>query len=286
MQARKSIHLFDLDDTLITTKARILVRNAEGKLIKNLTPAEFTDYRLGAGETFDFKEFSDVGILSQGIVVHYTREIITQLVKRGTRSRFGILTARGDKSLHAAFLMRLFRDLFGIRLQKGLIFAVSDARFNRHKDQKADQRGRAFSSLSVAERKALVVLEDLIHAGYNDISFYDDSRENLAAFRHLAKDFPKVAFKAHFIDPTWERRLKEFVESGLTEKTLQAGEASARIILKHHYVQAHAEEISLDAHLNPWLDALRAGESFPLRQFPIDLVCTEGRFRLRRRPDI
>jgi hypothetical protein len=278
MQARKSIHLFDLDDTLITTKARILVRNAAGDLERSLTPAEFTTFRLEAGQSFDFKEFSDVGILSQGIVVHYTREIISQLVLRGTRSRFGILTARGDKTLHAAFLIRLFRDLFGIRLQKGLIFAVSDARFGRHKDKAAHQRGKPFSTLSVAERKALVVLEDLLSAGYNDISFYDDSRENLAAFRHLAKAYPKVVFKAHFIDPTWGQRLREFVESGLAEKTLMAGEASARIILRHHFAEWQLAEEAVEGLLT----RLGDGDILPLHGQPIEMVCREKRYRLRR----
>jgi hypothetical protein len=278
MQARKSIHLFDLDDTLITTQARIGVRNASGDLERTLAPAEFTTYRLEAGQVFDFKEFSDVGILSQGIVVHYTREIIAQLVQRGTRSRFGILTARGDKTLHAAFLIRLFRNLFGIRLQKGLIFAVSDARFGRHKDKATEQRGKPFSTLSVAERKALVVLEDLLSAGYNDISFYDDSRENLAAFRHLAKAYPKVVFKAHFIDPTWGQRLREFAESGAAEKTLVAGEASARIILRHHFAESQLPE----ERVNTLMSRLQEGDALTLHGLPIDVVCHEKRYRLRR----
>jgi hypothetical protein len=275
MGPRRSIHLFDLDDTLISSPARIFVRKADGAVVQTLTPAEFTEFKLPQGYTFDFKEFSDVGILSRGIVVHYTRDIIRQLVERGTKSAFGILTARGDKSLHAPFLIRLFRNLFGIRLQKGLIFAVSDARFNRYKDRGGPKRGKPYSSLSVAERKARVVLEDLVGRGYNDISFYDDSRENLAAFRTLAKDFPDMQFKAHFIDPSWTQRLKEFVAGDLDEKTLVAGEKSFRLIWENHGALGQPADAALER--------VRMGEPIPLRTFSVDLVFREERFRLMRR---
>jgi hypothetical protein len=221
---RKSIHLFDLDDTLIRTSARVLVRDAEGALLKSLTPAEFTGYRAGPGEALDFREFSDLGILSRGIVVKYTRSIIDSILKHGTRSHFGILTARSDKHLHAPFLIRLFKSLFGIRLAKEHIFAVSDARFARFKDQ---DRERRFTSLSIAERKALVIAEDLVGRGFNDISFYDDSRENLDSFKVLREAFPHVVYKPHFIDPTWRARILEFLDSGKERKCLIKGLGSA-----------------------------------------------------------
>jgi hypothetical protein len=274
MDVRRSLHLFDLDDTLITTTAKVRVCDDQGQALRFLTPAEFTDYRLASGESFDFREFSDVGILSRGILVRYTRDIIEQLLIRGTRSCFGILTARGDKSLHAGFLIRLFRDLFGIRLQKGLIFAVSDARFNRHKDRIAIQGKAVFSSLSVPERKALVVLEDLISRGFNDISFYDDSRENLAAFRHLAKEYPKVVFKAHFIDPTWSQRLAEFVKSNAETKTMTSGKKSVLLIWEHHGNGLLSGE--------KVLAQLEKGEKVFLPNWPIYLAFVENRFLLFR----
>ena len=73
---RRSIHLFDLDDTLIRTSARVLVRDEAGNLLHSLSTGEFTGYRAAPGEVLDFAEFSDLGILSRGIVVRYTRAII------------------------------------------------------------------------------------------------------------------------------------------------------------------------------------------------------------------
>ncbi len=278
MALRRSLHLFDLDDTLMTTAAKVWVRHSSTGKAHALTPAQFTTYTLNEGENFDFREFSDVGILSRGILVEYTRAIIDQITARGTKSHFGILTARGDKTLHAAFLIRLFRDLFGLRLRKGLIFAVSDERFSRHKDRSVDTRGKPFRSLSVSERKASVVLEDIIARGYNDISFYDDSRENLAAFRNLAKDFPTLVFKAHFIDPTWTQRLNEFVAEGKSSKTLIGGEKSVRLLLLHHGDNPN----QIETHLQ----SLHAGETLALVHWPVRLIRRDGRFMLLRVPTI
>jgi hypothetical protein len=270
---RKSIHLFDLDDTLIRTSARVLVRDAEGALLKALTPAEFTGYRPAPGEAFDFREFSDLGILSRGIVVKYTRSIIDSILRHGTRSHFGILTARSDKHLHAPFLIRLFKSLFGIRLLKEHIFAVSDARFARFKDKDAERR---FSALAVPERKALVIAEDLVGRGFNDISFYDDSRENLDSFKVMREAFPHVVYKPHFIDPTWKARILEFLASGKERKCLIKGLGSVRIILEHHSRHASDPE--------PALQDLQMGGAVELEGHPLRIVYEEERYWLSRTP--
>lgn len=281
---RKSIHLFDLDDTLIQTSARVLVLDAGGGLLRALSPAEFTGYRPAPGETFDFREFSDLGILSRGIVVKYTRGIIDSILRYGTRSHFGILTARSDKSLHAAFLIRLFRSLFGIRLLKEHIFAVSDSRFAAHKDRQDRPDRRAaiggerlpFASLSISQRKALVIAEDLVGRGFNDISFYDDSRENLDSFKVLRQAFPHVIYKPHFIDPTWTARIGEFLASGKDRKCLIKGLGSVRIILEHH--SRHGRE------LDEAVRVMREGGAVPLESHPLWIIHEADRYYLVRSP--
>lgn len=275
-EPRKSIHLFDLDDTLIQTAARVLVLGPDGSPAKALTPAEFTAYRPGPGEILDFREFSDLGILSRGIVVRYTRSIIDSILGHGTRSHFGILTARSDKHLHAPFLIRLFKSLFGVRLAKEHIFAVSDHRFAAHKDRGAAMPERRFSSLSIAQRKALVIAEDLVGRGFNDISFYDDSRENLESFKVLREAFPHVVYKPHFIDPTWAARIREFLESDRDRKCLIKGLGSVRIILEHHSRFGAAQEGALRD--------LAAGAAVPLDRHPLWVVFEGGRYYLVRSP--
>jgi hypothetical protein len=282
---RKSIHLFDLDDTLITTSARIWVVDPNGKPLKSLFTTEFTGYRLKSGEGFDFREFSDLGILSRGIVVKYTKSIIDTILRHGTRSHFGILTARPEKKLHALFLIRFFRTLFGIQLAKEHIFAVADERFAEYKDKHilvsgsapgsvSGQLPRPFLSLSVPERKALVIAQDLVGRGFNDISFYDDSRENLNSFKVMVQAFPHVVYKPHFIDPTWNKRLSEFWDSQAERKALIRGASSARILLEHHF--------SASQNLESDLFALQQGKPVQLKTLPAWLVFETGKYSLRR----
>lgn len=289
---RKSIHLFDLDDTLIHTDATIGVRSSTNERVLSLTTAEFSTYRPKKSESFDFSEFSDLGILSRGVVIKYTKTIIDSILKQGTESEFGILTARGDKKLHALFLIRFFRSLFGIRLARENIFAVSDLKFSQYKDQNARGKGsdrggikgqvqkneielrKKFLSLSVAERKALVIAEDIIGAGFNDISFYDDSRENLESFKNLRLQFSDVVFKPHFIDPTWKIRLHEFHQSTLVRKLLIKGLVSIKIILEHHGMP--------NLNLIEALNILEEKGAINLEPMPITLIKESNKYYLCR----
>lgn len=273
---RKSIHLFDLDDTLIRTEAKVLVRDPQGSLLKALSPADFTGYRASAGETLDFAEFSDPGILSRGVVVRYTRTIIDTILAHGTRSEFGILTARGDKNLHAPFLIRLFRSLFGVRLAREFIFAVSDARFSGYKDRGAGPGEVPFSRLSVSQRKALVIAEDLVGRGFNDISFYDDSRANLDSFKVMRRAFPHVIYRPHFIDPTWTARLDEFMAAPAERKVLVKGAGSVKILVEHHARRAGSYESVLRD--------LESGLPVGLDSVPVWICLEKGRFCLRKSP--
>jgi hypothetical protein len=253
----------------------------DGDLRRALTPAEFTTYALGEGESYDFADFGNVGILAKGVLVGYTRTILETLLKRGTRSDFAILTARGDKRLHAPFLIRLFQGLFGIRLRNALIFNLSDERFLKYKDAaelpeslREMFSGRSFSKLSVPERKALVIGQDLVARGYNDISLFDDSRENLAAFKVIGKAFPGITYRPHFIDPTWAVRLEEFRSADKPRKPLTSGRASALILLQHHSRYGENPEAGLRALQERGAVSLEGG---------VRLVCVEGKYALEKR---
>ena len=278
---RRSIHVFDLDDTLIRTAAQVRVLGPDGAEIRTLTPAQFTTYALAEGERYDFRDFGNVSILAQGEPVGYTRTIIEAILRHGTRSDFGILTARGDKRLHAPFLIRLFRGLFGITLKNSLVFNLSDERFLRHKDGQElpeSLRGalteKTFSKLTVPERKALVIGQDLIARGYNDISLYDDSRENLEAFKVVHKAFPAVLYRPKFIDPAWRARLAEFLASGKTRKPLTSGRASALILLEHHSRYGENPEAGLRALQERGSVGLEGG---------LRITFQEGKYALERR---
>ena len=56
-ESNKGLTIFDIDDTMFISKARVIVKNKNSKKEKVLTPQAFNSYKLGKDEYFDFGEF-------------------------------------------------------------------------------------------------------------------------------------------------------------------------------------------------------------------------------------
>ena len=57
-QLRKILFAFDLDDTLIKTNSKVIVRN--GDQVKELTPGEYAVYEPQEGDQFDYSQFENI----------------------------------------------------------------------------------------------------------------------------------------------------------------------------------------------------------------------------------
>ena len=49
--------IFDIDDTMFKSKARVLVKNKNTAQSNALSPKQFNSYKLSKGEEFDYGEF-------------------------------------------------------------------------------------------------------------------------------------------------------------------------------------------------------------------------------------
>lgn len=155
------IILFDVDDTLIHTTAHILVRK-NGKVVKRITNAEFNEYVLQPGESFDFVEFDDPKILDNEEFTPYWNTLKREY-KKGTH--IGILTARGDTDMIYKFFKKK-----GIDIKYQLIFAVGDPKLKLNG--------------AIAERKADIISK-LVKLGYKTFVFFDDNESNLQSAKQL-----------------------------------------------------------------------------------------------------
>ena len=54
---RKSLHVFDIDDTLLHTTAKIHVKDKDNKHVQSLSNQEFNDHKLKHDHHYDFSEF-------------------------------------------------------------------------------------------------------------------------------------------------------------------------------------------------------------------------------------
>lgn len=160
------IILFDLDDTIIHTIAEIGVVKG-GKLIKRLPNAEFNDYVLGPGESFDFGEFDDPTLLDKSPFTKYW-ETLKREYKKGTH--IGILTARGDS--------RMIKDFFlknGIRIKDELVMAINDP---------------SLGLKGTIQQKKSEAIRILASVGYDTFVFFDDNEPNLKSAKELEKRLP------------------------------------------------------------------------------------------------
>ena len=155
------IILFDVDDTLIHTTAHILVRK-NGKVIKRISNAEYNEYVLRPGESFDYTEFDDPNILDNEAFTKYWKTLKREY-HRGTH--IGILTARGDCDMIFEFFKKK-----GIEIKHELVFAIGDPKMGL--------------TGTIAEKKATIISK-LAWLGYRTFIFFDDNESNLKSAKQL-----------------------------------------------------------------------------------------------------
>ena len=166
-ESKDRVIVFDLDDTLVKTDAKIkVISSKSGKVIKELTPEEFNFYISSPSKFLSFEEFDDPEILKQG---KFISGVIKKLLSYYRRKiPVAIITARSNT--------RLIREFFldkGIDIHKNLVIAVSDP-------------AQGFTG-SIAERK-LKALERLVDMGFKYFTFFDDNEDNLRLAKELEKE--------------------------------------------------------------------------------------------------
>lgn len=157
------IIIFDLDDTLVKTDAKIRILDAKThEVIKELTPEEFNNFVKKKSHVMDFEDFDSPSLLRQGKVIHEIFGILKDSYEKGIP--VAILTARSDSELVRNFFLEN-----GIDIHPDLVIAINDPQFG--------YKG------TIAERKKKAI-EDLVDSGYKELTFFDDNEDNL----RLAKE--------------------------------------------------------------------------------------------------
>lgn len=160
------LRVFDFDDTLVRTESKVGVTNV-GRT-RWITPGEFAVYKPRQGDTFDFSQFDKlVNPANIGRIVRIFQEAIADGVV-GTKTV--ILTARGTT-----------RPVDDWMTSMGMKSMPVKALGTGNPRAKADY------------------IEKKIGEGFNDIRFYDDSPENVAAVKLLAKKYPNTKIKTYHI---------------------------------------------------------------------------------------
>jgi phosphoserine phosphatase len=175
---RKKIAIFDLDDTLIFSAAKIKIYDSEtNELLQTLSPSQYNFYAQSHDHYMCFQDFECRKILGNSKINEKRMRSLRGYLKRGVE--VAIVTARGNKKVVVDFFKEKRIDV-----KTANIYAVCDP--------KTDFHG------SISERKKQAV-DKLIKKGYNDMIFYDDNVENLKAVESLSNKMVSIKI-IHVLD--------------------------------------------------------------------------------------
>ena len=166
------LRVFDFDDTLAKTDAKIILTKADGS-VELQTPGEWAVYKPEEGDEFDYDQFR--GALRNPRELRGYTKILRKVLSAGSDGRKAvILTARDDKA--GKGILDFLEDI-GIDTDALELVTLGD---------------------SDPERKADWI-ENKITQGYDDIFFIDDSEKNIIAVNKLKEKHPHIKLRTQLV---------------------------------------------------------------------------------------
>ena len=173
-QTGAALTVWDIDDTLMHTAARVFVVEPSGRR-RQLSPSEFNSYELRPGEKYDFAEFTDSQLFydTSKPIDRIWRTAQNTLANIGKRpgSRMIIVTARAEFDNTSLFLKTF--EKHGMDMSKVKVYTVAGA----------------------SNKKPLI--RRLLDKGtFTEARLFDDHPGNLQDFLSLHEEFPQIKLKA------------------------------------------------------------------------------------------
>ena len=160
------LRIFDFDDTLVKTGARVHVTRDSEKF--SLTPGEYATHEKHPRDIFDYSEFNK---LIEPRTIEWTLRIFKNVYNKHGADGVTILTARGPKEPVEEFLAS--HGICNVR-----VIALGNS----------DPLAKSGWIASEIERDNL-----------RSVEFFDDSPKNIAAVNALKNEFPGVKIRTRHI---------------------------------------------------------------------------------------
>ena len=170
----KKLRIFDLDDTLFETEAKVVVTSSDGTS-REIAPAEYAVYEPQPGDKFDFSQFQT--LINPTLIRSIGKRFYKITQSTGPDRKTVILTARGSEA--APHIRDIIRKYFRVNIEV-VTLGTGDPM-----------------------AKANWILNKIQNEGYNDIFFVDDSSKNILATYRTIKDLP---IKYKLVDITTPRK--------------------------------------------------------------------------------
>jgi hypothetical protein len=151
------------------------------QLVRKLSNQEFNTYKLGAGESFDFREFRDAKHFrdtSEPIAKAINKLIAIHKNVKAKGSKMIVITARADFD---------DRDMFLDTYRKQGI-DIDDIHVHRAGNLNAPNS---------AEGKKIYIKQYLDTGKYTRVRLFDDAVSNLEMLKGLSKEYPNIKFEPY-----------------------------------------------------------------------------------------
>ena len=170
----KKLRIFDLDDTLFETEAKVIVISSDGTS-REITPAEYAVYEPQSGDKFDFSQFQT--LINPTLIRSIGKRFYKIVTSSNGDRKTVILTARGSEA--APHIKDIIRKYFRVNIEV-VTLGTGDPM-----------------------AKANWILNKIQNEGYNDIFFVDDSSKNILATYRTISNLP---IKYKLVDITTPRK--------------------------------------------------------------------------------
>lgn len=170
------ILIFDLDDTIVVSAAKIIVYDKKKGERYELTPEEFNDYEKNPNHVLDFEQFKSLEIMKAGKMIDKYFNVLKKNYKKGIA--IGVIAARDDQNMIYEWL----RYHVGFHIKREFIWAVNDPIHGL--------------TGTIQERKK-DAMRYFVEQGYIDITFFDDDKHNIKLIKELDRELKDVKIKTH-----------------------------------------------------------------------------------------
>jgi len=181
-----TLHVFDIDDTLVHSTAKVHVKDQHGNIVKKLSASDYNTHKLASGHHYDYREFKSADVFHKtSRPIHSMIKTINAAhatVRKNPKNRTVINTARSDFDN---------KDKFLHTLKSHGIHHIDKIHVHR--------AGNVPGEGSPAHKKLTFIRQHLAKHPYTHVRMYDDSHENLHAFLGLKKEYPHVRFHAYHV---------------------------------------------------------------------------------------
>jgi len=190
MKVTKEITFFDIDDTLFEGEAKVLVKDSmTHTILEELTPSEYNNYENNPKEYLDFSQFTSTDkFIETSTPMTKTIQILQDFyeIAKNSDSEVYLLTARRDFDKKQEFIEFLIKH----GIEAG------------HKDEQKVHVFRAgnIPGLDNAGKKYRIIKNLLQDSDFETVRLYDDSEDNLEAFKELKLDYPRINVEAYLVN--------------------------------------------------------------------------------------